>query len=139
MKASCCGDSTLQPSQYSSSVFIPICDKYTIFREDAYNGLLKVPLDHIQKPMLQESLSTDPLLPRSPSGGSLASPIPPPSLYTDHVLPLNPASLHSAASAARCATVATQSSLYKSSLSPHRVINSLLSFSSASFHIKEVS
>ena len=54
--------------------------------------------------MLQESLSTDPLLPRSPSGGSLASPIPPPSLYTDHVLPLNPASLHSAASAARCAT-----------------------------------
>merc|ERR1719410_1513537 len=39
---------------------------------------------------VQESLSTDPLLPRSPSGGSLASPIPPPSLYTDHVLPLHP-------------------------------------------------
>ena len=58
--------------------------------------------------MLQESLSTDPLLPRSPSGGSLASPIPPPSLYTDHVLPLNPASLHSAASAARCAIAATR-------------------------------
>jgi len=52
---------------------------------------------------VQESLSTDPLLPRSPSGGSLASPIPPPSLYTDHVLPLNPASLHSAATAASAA------------------------------------
>ena len=48
----------------------------------------------------QESLSTDPLLPSpgSESGASVASSghapiIPPPKLYTDHVLPLNPASL----------------------------------------------
>lgn len=49
---------------------------------------------------LQESLSTDPLLPSpgSESGASVTSGhqapiIPPPKLYTDHVLPLNPASL----------------------------------------------
>ena len=73
------------------------------------------------EPMLQESLSTDPLLPRSPSGGSLASPIPPPSLYTDHVLPLNPASLHSAATAAaaaRCATVALSQQHNRVSINP---------------------
>ena len=51
--------------------------------------------------IFQESDSTDPLIP-SPSVDSLASgssdlasvrPIPPPKLYTDTVLPLNPASL----------------------------------------------
>ena len=51
--------------------------------------------------MTQESLSTDPLLPSpgSESGVSVSSGqvpiIPPPKLYTDHVLPLNPASLTS--------------------------------------------
>ena len=51
--------------------------------------------------MSQESLSTDPLLPSpgSESGASVSSGqapiIPPPKLYTDHVLPLNPASLTS--------------------------------------------
>ena len=41
----------------------------------------------------QESLSTDPLL-ASPDLESLPA-IPPPRLYTDHVLPLNPARLSS--------------------------------------------
>ena len=51
--------------------------------------------------MSQESLSTDPLLPSpgSESGVSVSSGqapiIPPPKLYTDHALPLNPASLTS--------------------------------------------
>ena len=54
--------------------------------------------------IFQESDSTDPLIP-SPSVDSLASgssdlasvrPIPPPKLYTDTVLPLNPASLSAA-------------------------------------------
>ena len=51
---------------------------------------------------MQESLSTDPLL-ASPDLESLPA-IPPPRLYTDHVLPLNPARLSSASGPATAST-----------------------------------
>ena len=83
--------------------------KYVFFPLSRYG--IEILISPIQKilqtsnincvPCFQESLSTDPLLPSpgSESGASVASGqapiIPPPKLYTDHVLPLNPASLTS--------------------------------------------
>ena len=72
--------------------------------------------------MSQESLSTDPLLPSpgSESGVSVSSGqapiIPPPKLYTDHVLPLYPASLTTGTVVTRPSSSGTPASFSSSPL-----------------------